>query len=64
MPIYEFKCPNGTITEKIVKMGTKEVRCPKCHQKAIKIISPCTFELKGSGWYADGYSSKKTEKEK
>jgi hypothetical protein len=29
MPIYEFKCPNGTITEKFVKMGTKEIICSK-----------------------------------
>jgi putative FmdB family regulatory protein len=64
MPIYEFKCPNGTITEEIVKMNTKEIRCPKCHQKAYKIISPCIFELKSGGWYADGYSSKKPKKGK
>jgi putative FmdB family regulatory protein len=59
MPIYEFKCPNGTVTEKFVKMGTKEIECPKCHQKAKKLISLCIFELKGGGWYADGYASGK-----
>jgi putative FmdB family regulatory protein len=58
MPIYEFECPNGTITAKLVKVGTKTIRCPRCHKKAKKIISQCTFELKGSGWYADGYSHK------
>ena len=57
MPIYEFEFPNGTITAKLVKVGTKEIKCPKCHQKAKKIMSRCTFELKGDGWYADGYSS-------
>jgi putative FmdB family regulatory protein len=62
MPICEFRCPNGTITEKFVKMGTEEIKCPKCHQKAKKIISACTFELKGSGWCADGYSSKTKKK--
>jgi len=62
MPIYEFKCSSGTITEKLVKMGTKEITCPKCHQKAKKIISPCSFELKGGGWCADGYSHKKEGK--
>jgi putative FmdB family regulatory protein len=59
MPIYEFKCPNDTITEKFVKMGTKEILCPKCQKKAIKILSACTFELKGGGWCADGYSHRK-----
>jgi putative FmdB family regulatory protein len=62
MPIYEFKCPNGTITEKLVKMDTAEILCPKCRQKAKKIISACTFELKGGGWCADGYSSKTKKK--
>ncbi|MCK5105108.1 MAG: zinc ribbon domain-containing protein [Cyclobacteriaceae bacterium] len=64
MPIYEFECPNGTHTEKFVKMGTKEIICPKCHKKARKIVSRCTFHLKGGGWYSDGYSSKKIERRK
>jgi len=59
MPVYEFECPEGTITEKLVRMNTKHIKCPKCSQKAKKIISPCSFELKGGGWYADGYSSAK-----
>ena len=59
MPLYEFECPKGTITKKLVKVGTNEITCPKCHMTAKKIISPCTFILKGGGWSADGYSSKK-----
>ena len=59
MPVYEFECSKGTVTERFVKVGTKEVGCPKCHKKARKIISPCTFALKGGGWAADGNSSKK-----
>jgi putative FmdB family regulatory protein len=65
MPVYEFECPKGTITEKLVPMNTKHVNCPKCGLKAKKIISPCSFELKGGGWYADGYSfAKKTSRNK
>jgi putative FmdB family regulatory protein len=59
MPIYEFECSKGTVTERFVKLDTKTIECPKCHKKARKIISPCFFELKGSGWAADGYSSKR-----
>jgi putative FmdB family regulatory protein len=62
MPIYEFKCPGCTITDKYVKMGTKEISCPKCHKKAKRILSACTFELKGGGWSADGYSRRRVEK--
>ena len=59
MPVYEFECQCGEIIEKIVRMNTETIECPKCHKTAKKIISPCTFELKGGGWYADGYASKK-----
>jgi putative FmdB family regulatory protein len=59
MPVYEFECPDGTVTERLVKVGTETIACPECGKKAKKIISQCAFELKGGGWYADGYSSKK-----
>ena len=60
MPVYEFECDQGTVSERIVSMGTKQIKCPCCNQKAKKILSRCTFELKGGGWYADGYASKKS----
>ena len=59
MPVYEFKCDCGEITEDIVRVDTRKIRCPKCGKKAEKILSACTFTLKGGGWYADGYASKK-----
>ena len=59
MPVYEFECQCGEVIEELVRMNTKEIECPKCNGKAKKIISPCTFELKGGGWYADGYASRK-----
>lgn len=57
MPFYEFQCPEGTITESLVPIGTTHIKCPKCNKRAKKIISPCSFKLVGGGWYADGYSS-------
>lgn len=57
MPVYEFECECGHCFEELVKMGTKSMECPNCNKKASKIMSQCTFELKGGGWYADGYSS-------
>lgn len=62
MPVYEFECPHGTIIEKLVPMGTEEIVCPECQQPAKRIISPCTFTLKGGGWYADGYASNRGSK--
>lgn len=59
MPVYEFQCKCGHITEALVRMDTQTVECPHCQDKAKKIMSACRFELKGGGWYADGYSSSK-----
>lgn len=60
MPVYEFECEScGQVTEELVRMDTKSIKCPKCTQKAKKIMSLCAFDLKGGGWYADGYASKK-----
>jgi putative FmdB family regulatory protein len=61
MPVYEFECNQGHITEKLAPMGTKHTKCAKCNKRAKKILSACTFELKGGGWYADGYSSSKPQ---
>lgn len=62
MPLYEFECPKGTVTERIVPVGTENIECPCCKSKAKKIMSRCTFELKGGGWYADGYASSHSPK--
>jgi len=59
MPVYEFECKCGRIFEELVPMGTDVHKCPACAKKAKKIMSYCSFELKGGGWYADGYSSSK-----
>ena len=64
MPVYEFECTSGHISEELVPMGTKHIRSTKCKKKARKILSPCSFELKGGGWYADGYSSTKSKSTK
>ena len=60
MPVYEFKCRCGHVTEELVRMGTETVKCPACGARAEKIISTCSFALKGGGWYADGYAAKKS----
>lgn len=59
MPVYEFECECGQVTESLVRMDTQSIECPKCRKTARKILSACSFELKGGGWYADGYASSK-----
>jgi len=33
-------------------------RCPFCSGKVSRIISNCSFQLKGSGWYVTDYQKK------
>jgi putative FmdB family regulatory protein len=62
MPIYEYACTAcGHEFEEWQKMSDAPVRtCPKCKKKKVeRLISRTAFQLKGSGWYADLYSSSK-----
>jgi putative FmdB family regulatory protein len=61
MPVYEYACgkcghefeAEQRITEPPLKT------CPRCRARRLKrLISQTSFVLKGSGWYADLYSSK------
>ena len=62
MPIYEYECDKcGHAFEREQRMSDAPVKtCPKCKgRKVSKLISQTSFVLKGSGWYADGYSDPK-----
>lgn len=75
MPIYEYECTDcGKVIEVIQRVNARAPgRCEKCSGKLKKKISRASFQLKGGGWYSDGYgndgagssaseSSSKTEK--
>jgi len=67
MPIYEYHCIecdkyfefiqsiNDDPIEKL-----KDCENKNCYLK--KLISQCAFHLKGGGWFKDGYSKEKKEK--
>ena len=64
MPVYEYECP---ACEKVIEVQQRMAddplsHCPECEGPVTKIMSRSSFQLKGGGWYADGYSSTKTEK--
>ena len=62
MPIYEYKCDVCTnIEEQIQRHDVDEIECPICNNVARRIISLSSFELKGGGWYKDGYGAKKPD---
>lgn len=60
MPIYEYECPKcGHEFEKIQQFSDAPVRrCPQCGGSVRKKLSVSSFQLKGGGWYSDGYSGK------
>ncbi len=57
MPIYEYQCAAcGRITERWQKFSEDPLTtCPHCGGDLNKLISCCTFHLRGSGWYVTDY---------
>lgn len=65
MPIYEYQCQYcGHQFEQLQKVTDAALKtCPKCSQpKLKKLISNTSFQLKGTGWYATDFKTKKTKK--
>src|SRR3954454_18313092 len=59
MPIYEYGCPKCGEFE--VRQSVNDLvlkKCPTCKSKVTKLISAPSFQLKGGGWYSDGYQKK------
>jgi len=63
---YEYVCTScGHAWEAEQPISAPPLKvCPSCHAEAAKrqVSGGAGFILKGGGWYADGYGSKKTEK--
>jgi putative FmdB family regulatory protein len=57
MPIYEYRCDKcQKIIEVMQKFSDKPLtKCPSCAGRVSRIISNCSFQLKGSGWYVTDY---------
>ena len=59
MPTYSFRCENcGHEFDAIQRMSDDPLKeCPECKKEALKKIINSTggFQLKGSGWFKDGY---------
>lgn len=59
MPVYEYECDNcQNVFEVQQKIADPPLRsCPSCQGSVRKLMSMTSFQLKGGGWYADGYAS-------
>ena len=62
MARYDFKCPEGHTTEKVMSMKdeTQEITCPECQGVSKRIISAVAFHLKGSGFHYTDYVQQNT----
>ncbi|OUX66918.1 MAG: hypothetical protein CBD38_04105 [bacterium TMED178] len=63
MPLNVYQCAACQHTiEKIQKYSDQPLKeCPACHRQTLsRVISPSNFHLGGSGWYNDGYGTKKS----
>jgi putative FmdB family regulatory protein len=64
VPTYDYTCTkchhSWELEQRIVEDPVR--KCPKCRANTAKrqISSGAGFILKGGGWYADGYGSKKS----
>jgi len=59
MPIYEYQCQEcNNIVEALQAISDAPLTtCPDCSGTMNKLISQSSFQLKGGGWYSDGYCS-------
>jgi len=66
MPVYEYECTScGHRVEVMQRFSDPPIEeCEICHGRMKKLISQCTFHLKGTGWYVTDYGSKVKEKSK
>jgi putative FmdB family regulatory protein len=67
MPIYGYRCEAcGEEQEVLQKVSEPPLtQCPACGKKALKKqLSAAGFQLKGSGWYATDFKSKKPAEKK
>jgi putative FmdB family regulatory protein len=61
LPIYEYLCNDcGNNFESFIGIKDAPVKvCMHCNSSNIKkLVSNCSFQLKGTGWYATDYAKK------
>jgi len=67
MPLYTYQCYECMNVQEVmrsVKDRDKSVACDRCMVSSERIIDLAAFQLRGGGWYKDGYSKKPKQKPK
>ncbi len=65
MPLYEYRCGKcGKVFEVLQKFSDAPVKRHKeCGGSVKRLVSASSFQLKGGGWYASGYSKEAPKSE-
>ena len=67
MPIYEYSCKKCHHQFELMRRlsDTSLPSCPACQDHDVdRLVSAAGFQLKGTGWYATDFKSKKSESPK
>ena len=59
MPLYSYHCIKcNEVYENMRSIAQRDVKlqCPACNDLCERILDLSSFQLKGDGWYKDGYS--------
>ena len=59
MPMYSYHCTKcDEVYENMSSIAQRDVKlqCPACNDLCERILDLSSFQLKGDGWYKDGYS--------
>jgi len=59
MPLYSYHCIKcNEVYENMRSIAQRDVKlqCPACNELCERILDLSSFQLKGDGWYKDGYS--------
>ena len=67
MPLYSYHCVEcDEVYENIRTIEQRDIKlvCPICNDRCCRIMDLSSFQLKGGGWYKDGYGNTKTKIEK
>src|SRR3974377_1833891 len=59
MPIYEYECSKCKKAFEVFQKITEEplTKCKMCGGPVQRLISQCSFHLKGTGWYVTDYKN-------
>jgi len=61
MPLYTYQCYECMNVQEVMRSvedRDKSVACDRCLVSSERIIDLAAFQLRGGGWYKDGYSKK------